>query len=93
MAPFCDLLRSLDALYTPKPKKGFAPAHSTHAQRSIDGLQQSRFAEGLEQALHRALFEQAWTNGFISVSGDKDDGNRLPSTGASATPAWLTLLK
>src|SRR5271169_523423 len=81
MTPFHDLVRSLNSLYTPSPRKGFASVHSTCAQRSIDCLQQRRFAEWLEQALYGALFEQTRTNSFISVSGDKDNGNPLTATG------------
>src|SRR5208282_3432054 len=45
----------------------------------MERLKQSRIAERLEQALHGALFEQAWTDGLISVSGDEDDWNLLPA--------------
>jgi hypothetical protein len=42
-------------------------------------LTPSRLAEWLEQALHGTPFEQAWTDGLISVSGDEDDWNLLPA--------------
>src|ERR1700720_3564799 len=48
---------------------------SAHSKSGIERLTQSRIAEWLEQALHGTLFEQAGTDGLISVSGDEDDWN------------------
>src|SRR6185369_3536136 len=45
----------------------------------IERLQQSRLAEGFEQALHGTLFEQAWPEGLISQSGDEDDRDLFPA--------------
>ena len=52
---------------------------SVHPKSRIERLTQSRVAERLEQALHGTLFEQAWTDGLISVSGDEDDRNLFPA--------------
>ncbi len=52
----------------------------THSKRDIERLQQSRVAEWLEQALHRTLFEHSRAYSLISLSGDEDDWNLLPTT-------------
>src|ERR1700680_1663144 len=52
---------------------------SAHSKSRIERLTQRRVAEWLEQALHGTLFEQAWTDGLIPVSGDEDDRNLLPA--------------
>ena len=52
---------------------------SGHSKSGIERLAQSRVAEWLEQALHGTLFEQAWTNALILVSGDEDDRNLFPA--------------
>src|SRR5580704_18128309 len=52
---------------------------SAHSKSGIERLTQSRVAERLEQALHGTLFEQAWTDCFILVSGDEDDRNLFPA--------------
>src|SRR5260370_21771336 len=52
---------------------------SAHAKSGIERLTQSRIAERLEKALHGTLFEHAWTDGLISVSGDEDDRNLFPA--------------
>src|SRR6202171_1678414 len=56
-----------------------APLRSAHSKSGIERLTQSRVAEWLEQALHGTLFEQAWTDGLISVSGDEDNRNLFPA--------------
>src|SRR5690348_14915650 len=53
--------------------------HLPHPERGIDRVQQRRLAEWLAQALHGTLFEHAWTNGPISVTGNEDDRNLLPA--------------
>lgn len=50
-------------------------------QCRINGLKQSGIAEWLEQAFDGTLFEQAWTDSFISLSGDEDDRNLSPASG------------
>src|SRR4051794_38518892 len=52
---------------------------SAHSKCGIERLKQRRLAEWLEQALHRALFEQAWPGGLVFVSSDENDRNRLPA--------------
>src|SRR3981189_1073598 len=52
---------------------------SAHSKCGIERLTQSCVAEWLEQAFHGALFEQAWTDGLVSVSGDEDNRNLLPA--------------
>lgn len=61
---------------------------SAHAQRGIERPQQLRVAEWLEQALQRALFEQAWADGLICVSRDEDDRNLLPVTRQLPLQIW-----
>src|SRR5437660_12506681 len=46
----------------------------------MERLKQSRVTEWLEQALHRTLFEQSRARSLISLSGDEDDWNLLPTT-------------
>src|SRR5712664_4906497 len=53
---------------------------SAHSKCGIERLKQSRVAERLEQALHGTLFERAWTDGLICLSGDEDDRNLLPAS-------------
>src|SRR5262249_40507925 len=43
----------------------------------IERLDQSRIAERLGQALHRALLEHEWTEGFLCLRGDEDDWNLM----------------
>src|SRR5262249_10028736 len=50
---------------------------SAPAQGSLERLQQRRLAEGLEQACHGPLGEQAGRVGLIAVRGDEDDRNRV----------------
>src|SRR5256886_14321524 len=52
----------------------------THSKGNIERLKQSRVAEWLEQALHRTLFAQSRAHSLISLSGDEDDWNLLPTT-------------
>src|ERR1700720_3323413 len=52
---------------------------SADSKCGIECLKQSRVAERLEQALHGTLFERAWTDGLICLSGDEDDRNLLPA--------------
>jgi hypothetical protein len=51
----------------------------THSNCGIERLKQGRIAEWLEQALHRALFEHSRAHSLISLSGDEDDWNLLPT--------------
>src|SRR6266853_2412919 len=51
----------------------------THSKCDIERLMQSRVAEWLEQALHRTLFEHSRAHSLISLSGDEDDWNLLPT--------------
>src|SRR5712671_4369192 len=51
----------------------------TRSKCDIERLKQSRVAEWLEQALHRTLFEHSRAHSFISMSGDEDDWNLLPT--------------
>src|SRR5438105_701903 len=51
----------------------------THSKCDIERLQQSRVTEWLEQALHRTLFEHSRAHNLISLSGDEDDWNLLPT--------------
>jgi hypothetical protein len=51
----------------------------THSKRNIKRLKQRRVAEWLEQALHRTLFEHSRAHTLISLSGDEDDWNLLPT--------------
>src|SRR4051794_5457554 len=57
-----------------------AACTSTHSKRGVDRIQQSRLAEWLQQALHRAIFQDAGTEGLISVGGDKDDRNLVSAS-------------
>src|SRR3984957_4651876 len=50
-----------------------------HLKCGIEGFKKSRIAERFEQALHGTLFERAWTDGLICLSGDEDDRNLLPA--------------
>jgi hypothetical protein len=52
---------------------------SAHSKSGIERPKQSRIAKRLEQALHDTLFEQAWTDGLISLSSDEDDGDFMPA--------------
>src|SRR5580704_951026 len=45
----------------------------------INGLKQSRVAEGLEQALDRTLFEQLRAHSLVCAGGDEDDRNPVPA--------------
>src|SRR6266436_5739485 len=51
----------------------------THSKCDIERLKQSRVAEWLEQAFDRTLFEQSRAHSLISLSGDEDDWNLLPT--------------
>jgi hypothetical protein len=51
----------------------------THSKCDIERLEQSRVAEWLEQALDRTLFEHSRAHCLISLSGDKDNWNLLPT--------------
>ena len=53
---------------------------SVYSKSGIERLKQSRLTKWLEQALHGTLFEHAWTDGLIYVSGDEDNWNLLPAT-------------
>jgi len=53
------------------------PSVLVHTKRCIEGLEQSRVAERLEQAFRRAPFDQPLANLRISISGDEDNRNRL----------------
>jgi hypothetical protein len=53
------------------------PGVLVHTKRSIEGLEQSRVAERLEQAFDRTLFDQPLANHRISVSRNEDNRNRL----------------
>src|SRR6516162_4927462 len=50
---------------------------SCHLKCRIDRFKESRVAERLEQALHRAMCEQFWADVPISLSGHEDDRDRL----------------
>src|SRR6266852_4547907 len=56
------------------------PDRLTHSKCDIERLKQSRVAEWLEQARHRTLFAQSRAHSLISLSGDEDDWNLLPTT-------------
>ena len=50
---------------------------SGHSKGRIDRGSQGRRAERLEQAFHGTRLEHAGTDGFVSVSRDEDNRNRL----------------
>src|SRR6266478_5958800 len=64
-------------LYAPSPAR---TDRLTHSKCDIERLKQSRVAEWLEQALHRTLFEHSRAHSLVSLSGDEDDWNLLPTT-------------
>jgi len=51
----------------------------THSECDIKRLKQGRVAEWLEQAFHRPLFEHSRAYRLISLSGDEDYWNPLPT--------------
>lgn len=53
---------------------------SGHSQCGVERAKESCVAEWLEEALHGALREHAWTDSLICVSGDEDYRNLLPAT-------------
>src|SRR6266404_7630573 len=74
MTAIHEKMRSLDSFHiSPRLDR------SAHTKCGIERLKQSRVAERLEQALHGTLFERAWTDGLICLSGDEDDRNLLPA--------------
>src|SRR5712671_2956220 len=70
-------LRSRNSIYTPTRK--IAVNRLVHSKCGIERVKQGRLAERLEQAVHGTLLEQAWTDGFVFVSGDEHDRNLLPA--------------
>src|SRR5882672_11055746 len=74
MTSTCERRRSLNSWH-------ISPALecSAHSKCGIERLNQSRFAERLEQTFHGTLFEQPLTNGLICLSGDEDDRNSFPT--------------
>src|SRR6266852_5735753 len=78
MTPIHGLVRGLNSFYMLLAQH--IADRLTHSKCDIERLKQSRVAEWLEQALHRTLFEHSRAHSLISLSGDEDDWNLLPTT-------------
>src|ERR1700676_2720023 len=77
MTPLHGQVRGLNSFYIPLAHH--TADRLTHSKCDIERLKQSCVAEWLEQALHRTLFEQSRAHSVISLSGDEDDWNVLPT--------------
>src|SRR6202795_96786 len=77
MTPFQGQVRGLNSFYILLAQD--IADRLTHSKCDIERLKQSRVAEWLEQALHRTLFEHSRAHSLISLSGDEDDWNLLPT--------------
>src|SRR4051794_37489139 len=53
---------------------------SGHPQGRAERREQRRFAERLEQAVHRPLLEQAGAHGVVRLPGDEHYGHCLTAT-------------
>src|SRR6266478_2894859 len=77
MTPIHGLVRGLNSFYILLAQH--IADRLAHSKCDIERLQQSRIAEWFEQALYRTLFEHSRAHSLISLSGDEDDWNLLPT--------------
>jgi len=78
MIPLHGQVRGLNSFYILLAQH--IPDRLTHSKCDIERLKQSCVAEWLEKARHRTLFAQSRAHSLISLSGDEDDWNLLPTT-------------
>jgi len=64
-------------LATPWYRRASRADRLVPSERGIECFKESRVAERLKEAFHRALFDQALANDHVSISGNEDEWNRL----------------